>query len=104
MGYRINAGSQGTRTREGLKAVSGNIRVGEVAKQIIRIAADGLTRRSTWLGIDDESVYLEPVREIVETGITQAEHHLQNYYETWGEDVRELVRRWPKLRCSCECI
>jgi glutamate--cysteine ligase len=89
---------------EGLKAVSGNIRVAEVAKQIIRIAADGLTRRSTWLGMDNEVIYLEPVREIVETGITQAEHHLQNYYEIWGEDVKELVRRWPKLRCSCKCI
>ncbi|MGV8095558.1 MAG: glutamate--cysteine ligase [Mangrovibacterium sp.] len=89
--------------REGLKAVSGNINTGQAAKELVRIASSGLTRRSRMLGIEDENVYLEPVREIAETGITQAEHHLRNYYERWDEDVTKLVSSWPKLHCSCEC-
>ncbi len=89
--------------REGLKAAGGNIRAGAVARQITRIASDGLTRRSKMLGIADEGRYLEPVREIAETGITQAEHLLRNYYERWDKDVTKLVKSWPKLRCDCEC-
>ncbi|MEN6455008.1 MAG: glutamate--cysteine ligase [Prolixibacteraceae bacterium] len=89
--------------REGLKAEGGNIRAGEVARQIIRIASEGLGRRAKLLGIENEARYLEPVREIAESGITQAEHLLHDYYREWNEDVTKLIRSWPKLHCDGPC-
>ena len=84
--------------REGLKAAFGKMSVDHIARQLIGIASAGLVRRSKLLGIDDEGIYLEPIRKIAETGITQAERHLRNYYDRWNEDVTELVKSWPKLR------
>lgn len=89
--------------RDGLKATAGNIRVHDIADQMLQIATNGLTRRSKMLGIDNENRYLEPVREIVRTGVTQAEQHLRDYYTRWHEHVTELVRSWPELHCDCEC-
>ena len=87
--------------REGLKAACGKMQVDQIAKQLIRIASAGLDRRSGLLGIDNEGVYLDPIREITETGITQAERHLRDYYTHWNEDVTKLVKSWPRIPCSC---
>jgi len=89
--------------REGLRAAYGNMKVDQIARQIVRIASSGLTRRSTLLGIDDENSYLEPVREITATGMTQAEHHLRNYHERWKNDVTKLVKGWPDSHGRCAC-
>ena len=83
--------------REGLRTVCNNMHVGHTAKELLRIASAGLTRRSKLQGIEDENRYLEPIREITETGITQAERHLESYKGQWNEDVRELVQSWPGL-------
>ncbi|MEL7587254.1 MAG: glutamate--cysteine ligase [Prolixibacteraceae bacterium] len=90
--------------REGLRAAGGNIRAGAVAREVVRIASDGLARRAKMLGIEDEARYLEPVREIAESGITQAEHLLRNFYERWNEDVTKLVKSWPKPQCDGLCL
>jgi glutamate--cysteine ligase len=92
--------------REGLKAALGKMQVDQIAKQLIRIASAGLGRRSKLLGIENENRYLEPIREITEAGITQAERHLRNYHTQWHEDVTTLVRSWPRLQQynSCRCL
>lgn len=81
-------------TTKGLNARSGNIDVGLVSKQIYRIAIDGLTRRSKMIGIENESKFLNPVREIIESGITQAEKHLRRYSEDCNKDLLKLVNAW----------
>ena len=87
---------------QGLKASAGRIHAGDTAREIVRIASEGLERRANLLGIASEATYLEPLREIAASGITMAENHLRCYYEQWNEDVRKLVSSWPKMRCSCE--
>jgi glutamate--cysteine ligase len=63
--------------KDGLNATGGNLHAGKIAKQICRIAENGLKRRSGLLGIDDESRFLEPVRKITTNGVTPAEMLLQ---------------------------
>lgn len=63
--------------QKGLNASGGNLNAGKIAKQIFSIAEDGLKRRSERMDISDESRFLEPIRKITETGITQAEVLLQ---------------------------
>ena len=81
---------------KGLKAKSGNIDAGLVSKQMYRIAIDGLTRRSKIIGIENEGKFLEPVREIIESGITQAEKHLRRYNEECDKDLLKLVNAWQE--------
>ena len=54
--------------RRGLRAGAGAHAVGELAKQLVAIADDGLGRTAP-----SERRYLEPLREIVETGRTRAD-------------------------------
>ncbi len=76
-----------------LKAASGKLHAGTVSKQIYRIALDGLTRRAEQRDIEDESRFLAPVRQITETGVTQAEELLQRYKND-KESLPELVYNW----------
>ncbi len=76
-----------------LKAESGNLHAGTIAKQICRIASDGLSRRAKVCCCEDESKFLAPVQEITESGITVAEKLLKRYHEG-NETLPELVYNW----------
>ncbi len=82
--------------KKGLKAAGGNIHVGNVSKQMYRIALDGLARRSEIRGIENEGWFLEPVREITESGTTQAETLLQQYNGNLKKNLAEIVYTWQK--------
>ncbi|GBD41208.1 Glutamate--cysteine ligase EgtA [bacterium HR39] len=62
--------------------------VRDVAREMVRLAAEGLKARSfTDLDGNDERQYLQRVTEIVESGRTPAEEKLERYYGPWGESV-----------------
>lgn len=81
---------------KGLQAASGTIHAGTISKQMYRMASEGLTRRAEFRGIENEVRFLEPVREITETGITQAEKLLQLFRNNSREDLPGLVYNWQK--------
>jgi glutamate--cysteine ligase len=84
-----------------LNAKSGNINVGEVSRQICRIAMDGLCRRAELSGSENECRYLAPVKEITESGITFAEKLLHRFHKN-NESLPELVYQWQKEQME-EC-
>ena len=63
----------------------------DLARDAVQIAVDGLQGRGMLnaQGVD-ESAYLAPVQEIVEGGLTQAEHWLEQYYGMWAGDVSSI--------------
>lgn len=84
-----------------LKAESGNLHVGNVARQIYHIAMDGLRRRTELRGAEDECRFLEPVNEITKSKVTLAEKLLLRYNEN-NESLPELVYNWQKEQME-EC-
>jgi glutamate--cysteine ligase len=82
--------------KKGLNAKSGTMGAGFISKQMYRIALEGLARRSEFTGIENEGRFLEPVREITETGITQAEKLLQQYQGNFRKNLPGLVYNWQK--------
>ena len=56
-----------------------------VALQVVRLAADGLRRRGR-----GEEQYLEPLLEIVTSGVTLAEKMLALYHSAWGGKLDPL--------------
>ena len=68
-----------------LKATLGGRALRDIARDVLAIARDGLKARG--LG---EEVYLAPLEEIVESGMTQAERWLQRYETAWGGDVARI--------------
>ncbi|MBW6533964.1 MAG: glutamate--cysteine ligase [Mariniphaga sp.] len=82
--------------KKGLNAEAGPIHAGAISKEMYRMAAEGLTRRAKLLGIENEGRFLEPVREITETGVTQAEKLLQQYQGNFRENLPGLVYNWQR--------
>jgi glutamate--cysteine ligase len=67
---------------EGLHASIRGRRLQEVAKDALAIARGGLQARG--LG---EEVYLAPLEEIAESGLTQADRMLAQFHGAWGGDA-----------------
>jgi glutamate--cysteine ligase len=65
--------------------------VRDLAREVVRIARDGLIARDE---TDDagnpESIYLQPLEVMLDGGLTQAEHWLNCYTRDWGGDVSRI--------------
>ena len=65
----------------------------EVARAVVQLAEAGLARRQIKDSKGrDETQYLAPLRQIVDTGKTNADVMLEYYYNDWSEDVRQLFK------------
>jgi glutamate--cysteine ligase len=72
--------------REALQATIRGRRVQAVARDVLAIARDGLRARG--LG---EEVYLAPLDEIADSGLTQADRLLHLYERAWGGDASKAL-------------
>ena len=65
----------------------------DLARDVVAIAADGLRARARRNSEgQDESIYLEPLREIAAGAPTQSEFWLSRYHGAWQGDVRRIFR------------
>lgn len=63
----------------------------ETAQRVVAIAHDGLKRRRVAGGKnDDETGFLETLREIAESGISPAERLLERYETDWAGDINKV--------------
>ena len=63
----------------------------DVGRQILALAEQGLKARACSDGAGgDETIFLRPLKDTLETGQTPAEKLLAKYHEKWGEDVRPI--------------
>ena len=71
-----------------------NHTVRDIAREMVQIARRGLTARG-YLNSDghDETVYLQPLEEIVASGQTLAERLLHECRTEWNGDISEVFRR-----------
>ena len=75
--------------RSGLATVVGQTTVGELAKELVAIAAAGLARIEH--GAERSSLsLLDPVREIAETGRTQSDRIIEIWNQTGGEPGKAI--------------
>jgi glutamate--cysteine ligase len=76
----------------GLKApLPGGRILGDIAAEVLDIATAGLSARGRLNGSgDNESGFLDPLREIVATGKTPAESLLERYHGAWNGDVSRV--------------
>jgi glutamate--cysteine ligase len=65
--------------------------VGELAAEVLEIAAGGLSRRARLNSSgDNEGGFLDPLREVVATGKTFADRLLDRYHGQWQGDVSRV--------------
>ena len=63
----------------------------DLADEVLDIAAGGLTRRARLNSAgDNEGGFLDPLRDVVATGMTPADRLLHKYEHEWGGDVSRI--------------
>jgi len=69
--------------------------VRDLAREALKIAVHGLKRRARLnAGGADESIFLQPLIEIVETNQTPAERKLELFHGAWGGSVDPVFREF----------
>jgi glutamate--cysteine ligase len=82
-------------SRQALNAKLGNRTVRDFAREVLAIAADGLSRRAAldWVG-ESEVHFLNALFEIVERGKTPAEDLLEAYNTRWNHSVVPVFKEY----------
>ncbi len=71
--------------------IAGGGKLIDIAREVLDIASTGLTTRGELNSSgDNESGFLDPLREIVSSGKTPAEHLLERYHGSWNGDVSRI--------------
>ncbi len=77
--------------RRGLKAEVAGRTLQAVAQDMVAIARQGLKARARLNGgMLDETVFLKPLEEVAESGVTPAERLLELYHGPWGGDASRV--------------
>ncbi len=78
----------------GLKApLPGGGTVHQLARQVVEIAAGGLSRRAQLNSAgDNEGGFLDPLHDIVATGLTPADRLLDRFHNEWHGDVSRIYK------------
>ena len=64
-----------------------------LAGDVVNLAAAGLSRRGYLNGAgDNESGFLDPLHEVIATGVTPADRLLEKYHNEWDGDVRRIYQ------------
>lgn len=68
----------------------------DVAREVVKVARAGLNARGRMnrMGDANESHFLNPLVEIVESGLTPAERKLELFHREWGGSVEPLFERF----------
>ena len=79
----------------GLKGQIGGRSMHDLAKEMVAIASKGLSRRKQLDSAgNDETGFLDPIRQITDQGQTQAEHLLDLYHGKWGHDLSRIYQEF----------
>jgi glutamate--cysteine ligase len=78
----------------GLQAeVPGGGTVHDLAREVVAIAADGLSRRGALNGAgDNEGGFLDPLHEVIASGQTPADRLLERFTNEWSGDVSRIYQ------------
>lgn len=69
--------------------------VHDLARQVLQIASDGLSRRARLNSAgDNESGFLEPLHEVVASGVTPADRLLDKFHNEWNGDVSRIYEEF----------
>ncbi|MDA1319501.1 MAG: glutamate-cysteine ligase family protein, partial [Proteobacteria bacterium] len=77
--------------KDGLRGQLGDRDMADLAKQVLSISEQGLSRRKRLNDVgDDETGYLQPIKHLIDKGETQADRLLGRFHKEWKQDIKPL--------------
>ena len=77
--------------KNGLNGKIGSQQIHELASHLIEIAEVGLKNRAKLNKQgEDETIFLRPLKIIVDSGLTQADIVRNLYYNEWGQEINKV--------------
>jgi glutamate--cysteine ligase len=78
--------------RHALDARIGRARLLDLAKELVAIAHEGLRRQAALNSLgQDETVYLRPLHDQLQTGRSPARYAAENWERAWNRDIKRLI-------------
>ncbi len=78
--------------KNGLNGQIGSQSINQLASQLVEIAEIGLkNRRKLNDKGEDETIFLKPLKNIINTGLTQSDIVHELYYKTWNQDIKKVL-------------
>lgn len=77
--------------KQGLKAKFRNTTVGELARQVVHLAREGLKNRAVINPKNqDETIYLAPIEQIAGSGVTVSDRLIERFKGRWKGDIGQV--------------
>lgn len=79
--------------KEGLNGSAGNIKLIDIAKELVQISENGLKQRAKASSnglYSDETLFLDSLKENIEKKKSSADELLEKYYGPWEKDVTKI--------------
>lgn len=79
--------------KEGLNGSAGNIKLIDIAKELVQISENGLKQRAKASSnglYSDETLFLDSLKENIEKKKSSADELLEKYYGPWNKDVTKI--------------
>ena len=79
--------------KEGLNGSAGNIKLIDIAKELVQISENGLRQRAKASSnglYSDETLFLDSLKENIEKKKSSADELLEKYYGPWEKDVTKI--------------
>ena len=81
--------------KNGLKSSFGNSTVLSLVTSVLNLSNEGLKRRNVFNGNgQDESIFLNPLRKIIETERTPSDELVKKFLEDWDKDLVNMYKEY----------
>ena len=81
--------------KNGLNGQIGSQQIHKLALHLIEIAEVGLKNRAKFNKQgEDETIFLRPLKIIVDSGLTQADIVRNLYYNEWGQEINKVFEHY----------
>jgi glutamate--cysteine ligase len=81
--------------KNGLNSIVGDINIGKIAIEILKISSEGLKRRNILNSNgDNEAIFLDPLENILSSGESASDNLIQKFSNNWDKNLVNMYKEY----------
>jgi glutamate--cysteine ligase len=81
--------------KNGLNSIVGDINIGKIAIEILKISSEGLKRRNILNSNgDNEAIFLDPLENILSSGKSASDNLIQKFSNNWDKNLVNMYKEY----------